>query len=427
MSRCRGCADGAGAFRRRGQKLPKGVLVLAFAFTLVLPLSLVEGRSVDPPRVDPLPVDPLPVGPPPGDSLALLEAIAHLEHVQAAGGWPEIPPGPTLRLGDTGPRVAALRARLMASGDLPADMASGADSVFDPVVEAGVRRVQARHGIVVDGLAGPETLRVLEVSVDRRIRQIKRSLEARRAFVAEPGPVRVLINLPAFEAWVLEEGVSPTRHRVIIGRVDRRTPVLTAHIGHVVLAPYWTVPPGILRRDLLPAIRRDPQYLGDRRIRVLDRATGEESDPAGFSWDDVTAAELDTRYIFRQDPGPWNALGKVKFIFPNPYLVYLHDTPDRHLFDAPQRAFSSGCIRMEGAMDLAERLLLSRVTGWTADRIRQVAAGSTERWIRLPEAIPIQTVYWTVWAGPDGEVHFAEDLYGWEASDSSPSWAEACA
>ncbi len=380
------------------------------------------------------------LAPPPGDSLALRAALAEFEALAERGGWPEVPPGPTFRLGDQGPRVAALRARLMASGDLlpPGSAVAiplpvlAADTLFDEDLEVAVRRAQSRHGLAVDGLVGPETLRALNVPIETRIRQIIHNLHARRAFadrwqeVLAAGRMHILINIPAFEAWVLEAGRPPERHRAVVGRVDRRTPELAAEIGHLVLAPFWVVPPGILRRDLLPQIRRDPTTLARRRIRVLDRATGREVDTAGFVWTDLTAAALDARYMFRQDPGPWNALGQVKFIFPNPHWVYLHDTPDQHLFDEPRRAFSSGCIRIEGAMGLAERIAQTQLPEWDRTRLQRVAAGGTERWIRLPEPIPIQTVYWTAWVSPQGVLHLADDLYGWDGSDPALGSVEAC-
>lgn len=354
--------------------------------------------------------------------MGLRAALLELREVAGMGGWPDVPPGPTLRPGDVGARVGALRERLRASGDLAPSIsaAPAPDSVFDARLEEAVRRAQARHGLVVDGVAGPQTLRVLAVSVEDRIHQIEHNLEARRRFKVAPGRMHVLINVPAFEAWIQEEGGRPARHRVVVGRTDRRTPTLTGHIRHMVLAPYWTVPPGILRRDLLPQIRDDPATLARRRIRVLERSTGREVDVDEFNWDSWSAAALDARYLFRQDPGPWNALGRVKFIFPNPYLVYLHDTPDPHLFDAARRAFSSGCIRIEKAMTLAERIARAQLPEWTPDRLRAVASGGTERWISLPEPIPIQTVYWTAWVSPEGVLHFADDLYGWDPSPRAP-------
>jgi L,D-transpeptidase YcbB len=333
---------------------------------------------------------------------------------------------PTWRPDDTSPPATALRARLVASGDLPAPAAgrevgpgAGPDSIFDAALEQAVRRMQMRHGLEIDGWVGPQTLRALGVPIEDRIRQIERNLAARRAFSEARGRTRILINIPAFEAWILREGLPADRHRVIVGRTDRRTPVLAATMKHIVLAPYWTVPPGILRRDLLPQIRQDPALLQRRRIRVLDRVTGREIDPARIDWEGLAADVVDARYLFRQDPGPWNALGQVKFIFPNPHLVYLHDTPDRHLFEEVRRTFSSGCIRIEGALTLASQLLQEQLPDWDAARVRQVASGPQERWIALAEPIPVQTVYWTAWVTEDGILHFAEDFYGWDRRPAS--------
>jgi L,D-transpeptidase YcbB len=357
-----------------------------------------------------------PVPPPPGDSLALKVHLERLEEVFAAGGWGSVPPGPTLRPGEADPRVVQLRTRLRRSGDLPdpapGEPGSGATSpVFDDTLEATVRRFQARHALDVDGVVGPATLAALNVPVDHRIRQVALNLEHRRAHGEDPGPWRILVNIPGFEAYVTEEGAPHRRHRVIVGRVDRPTPIVSGSIEHVVLAPTWNVPPGILANDKLPELRRDPTYLARNRMSILDRATERAVDPSTLDFHAISASEFNARYWIRQAPGPTNALGLVKFIFPNPHVVFLHDTPDRHLFERGRRAFSSGCIRLDGAMELAERLVAT-VRNWDAERARTVSTGGVETWVRLPAPVPIRTVYWTAWVDADGTLHLADDLYG---------------
>lgn len=364
------------------------------------------------------------IPPPPGDTLALQGAMSDLSRIRDAGGWPTVPSGATLRLGDRDARVAILRNRLELSGDLPASdpqpMGGSGQAedpnLFDEALDQAVRRFQSRHTLDVDGAVGSATRGAMNVPVEARIRQIVLNLERRREFSAAPasGPFRILVNIPAFEAIVLEEGREPRIHRVIVGRVDRPTPLFEAKIENVVLSPYWNVPPGILTLDKLPEIRRDPSYITRSRMSVIERSTGAVVAPSTIDWEGISAADFNARYYLRQATGPANALGLVKFIFPNPYHVFLHDTPDRHLFERGRRAFSSGCMRLEGALDLAEQLL-SQVPGWSETRIRDAAGSGTEVWVPLPEPVPIQTVYWTAWVGADGTLNLADDLYGLDA------------
>jgi L,D-transpeptidase YcbB len=368
---------------------------------------------------------------PPGDSIALRSALAQLEVIRDRGGWTSLPAGPTLRPGDTHFRVGVLRERLREVVALASlDESSGADPVdrdhFDEALEQAVRRFQVRHGLAVDGIVGPATLGALNVPVEARIRQLRVNLDRRGDLDHDPALPGILVNIPAFEAWVLHEGSEVRTHRVIVGRVDRPTPVLSGMIEHVVLAPTWNVPPGILRNDKLPEIRPDPSYLERNRMSVMDRSTGRAVDPASIDWIRITASEFNVRYWIRQAPGPSNALGRVKFVFPNRHAVFLHDTPDRHLFDRHRRAFSSGCIRIEDAMELAEQLLASDAE-WTPERLATAAESGVERWVPLAVPFPIRTVYWSAWVSSDGALHMVEDLYGLDAarapllSDARPS------
>jgi L,D-transpeptidase YcbB len=371
----------------------------------------------------PLPADlrgQLPVPTPPGDSLALQAALEGFEQVRAQGSWTVLPSGPTLRPGHAHPRVRILRERLRESGDLrSSDGASVTGPVdpdhFDQLVEASVRRFQGRHGLAVDGIVGPATLAALNVPVDARIRQLRVNLDRRRAYDPFSSLPAILVNIPAFRAWVLHDGGEVRAHRVVVGRVDRPTPLLSGSIEHVVLAPTWNVPPGILRNDKLPEIRQDPGYLDRHRMTVMERATGRPVDSSTVDWPDISASEFNARYWIRQAPGPDNALGRVKFIFPNRHAVFLHDTPDRHLFERHRRAFSSGCIRIEHAMELAERLLAPG-DGWTPERLAALADGGIERWVPLASPVPIRTVYWSAWVTPDGTLHMVEDLYGLDSA-----------
>jgi L,D-transpeptidase YcbB len=243
--------------------------------------------------------------------------------------------------------------------------------------------------------------------VEDRIRQIERNLERWRWLPRDLGERHILVNIAGFEMHVMEGDSSIFHSRVLVGQRYRKTPVFSDRMTFLVLNPTWTIPPGILEQDKLPLIRRDVGYLARNNIRVLT-ANGSPVDPSTIDFNRITGA---TGYRFRMDPGPENPLGRVKFMFPNQYHVYLHDTPDHDDFDLNWGAVSSGCIRVERSMDLAE-LLLADSPGWTRERIAtRAASGPSEQTILLRQPLPIHILYWTAWVEPDGTVHFRPDIY----------------
>ena len=345
-------------------------------------------------------------------------ALATLLRARAAGGWPGLGSGAALREGDADPRVAALRERLALSTD-PGERAAAAEGrdepeLFDPALDRAVRSFQERHGLEADGVVGAGTVAAMDVPVEARIRQVQINMERWRWLPAELGRRHIRVNIAAFETEVWDRGRLAMHLRSIVGRQYRMSPSFTGSMRYLVLAPYWHVPPRIAAVDKLPEIQRDPGYLARQRFTLLDAATNQPVDPGTVDWAAVSGPSFNANYRLRQDPGPLNALGNVKFMFPNRHNVYLHDTPQRELFARTRRDFSSGCIRIENPMELA-RFLLSDDPSWTPERIRQVVDGGVERTVNLPEPVPVHLLYLTAYVEADGRVHFRTDLYGRDA------------
>ena len=335
----------------------------------------------------------------------LKTALATYRGIQTNGGWQPVPAGATLKLGVTDDRVPALRKRLNISGDL--EDASIDATIFDAQVEKAVKHFQRRHRLAVDGAVGKNTLEALNVSVETRIDQIRVNLDRARWVLHAIGGKFVLVDIAGFQAFFFQEDGIIWQSRVQVGRPYRRTPVFRSDIKYLVLNPTWTVPPGILRRDILPAVKKNPNYLKERNINVIDRQ-GNIINQNTIDWSQYPKKGFP--YMLRQDPGPRNALGLIKFMFPNKHLVYLHDTPSRSLFEREDRTFSSGCIRVEKPFELAE-LLLDNPTQWNPKRFKTVIESKKPRTVTLPEHIPVLLLYWTVGVDPDGTVHFKKDPY----------------
>lgn len=346
--------------------------------------------------------------------VALTEAaIAHYDALSAMSPWPALPDGPSLRPGDADRRVPQLRQRLRIT-DEGSDWWSpdNLGEIYDPGLERAVRRFQQRNGLVVDGIVGPATRTALNVAPARRAAMLRVNLHRLRQLV--PWPARfVLVHVPAFEAFAVENDVVRIRSRAIVGRPTRQTPEFRSAIEEMVFNPFWTVPVKLARRDIAPKAHGDPGYLAEQGIRVYQSwaADAPEIDPAGVDW-----TALPSTVKLRQDPGPKNALGRVKFLFPNPYDVYLHDTPGRELFARLPRAFSSGCVRLERALDLAQ-WLLEDYPAWSPDAVRGAADGGARVAVRLRAPVPVIFTYLTAWAGADGVVQFRDDLYGRDRID----------
>jgi len=336
----------------------------------------------------------------------LQEALVEYRELAASGGWPSVPAGPTLKPGATDERLATIARRLAVTGDIEDLQTFAPITSYDKVLEAGVRNFQERHGLDDDGVVGPATLRAMNVPVEQRVQQLRLNLERARWVLDDLADDFVIVNIAGFRAYVVRGGESVWQTNVQVGKTFHQTPVFRDEMKYVVFNPTWTVPYSIATKEMLPRIKNDPDYFKTRDFDVKNRS-GAIVDPATIDWSKLNRRNFP--YTFVQRPGPRNALGRVKFIFPNEHAVYLHDTPSKSLFGRAERAFSHGCVRVENPFDLAEVLLGSE--GWNQEKIKATLDSLETRTVYLPETLPVLLLYWTAEMGPTGEVHFYSDVY----------------
>lgn len=352
---------------------------------------------------------------------ALRSELAKMRRVALAGGWPELSAGPTLEPGASDARVPVLREVLLATGDLDAPLRPEAPSAGDPLLYdaallEAVKRFQQRMGLGADGRVGSGTQAELRVPVEDRIRQLRVNLDRGRVLLYQIPEEFLVVNIAGAEAAYLRGDEVLWRSRVQVGTPYRETPEYRSELTYLVFNPTWTVPPTIIRNDILPAARRDPYSITRRGLNVID-STGAIIDPGSVDWTRFSTGHIP--YTLRQDPGPNNALGRVKFMFPNPYNVYLHDTPSKSLFDKDTRTTSSGCVRVQQPFELA-KLLLDDPGNWNEATIAATIARGEIQNVTLRRRVPIILAYWTAWVDPEGVVNFRRDVYGRDAA-----WAKA--
>lgn len=337
--------------------------------------------------------------------VALRNALAAYRKIAADGGWPTLPPNVRLKPGERSNVVAVLAKRLAVTGDYRSDsVANQKDAIYDDALQDAVRRFEKRHGLAPDGVVGQTVVAELNVPAAVRVREIALNMERRRWMPRDLGDRHIFVNIPEYRLEVREHGQVPLSMRVVVGKKDSPTPSFSSAMTNVVLAPFWNVPEDIAEAETLPSAMRDPAFLERTNIEIIDKR-GHAVDP-----DDVDLSDTSS-YRFRQRPGESNSLGLVKFMFPNPYNVYLHDTPADALFARESRAFSHGCVRIEEPEKLAEYVLRDQPE-WTSDRITEAMHSSTQTQVPLREKIPVYIVYMTARASTDGRVYFFRDVYG---------------
>jgi murein L,D-transpeptidase YcbB/YkuD len=332
------------------------------------------------------------------------QALQSFREIERRGGWPAVT-SLKLKAGTRSPAVAAIRQRLAASGDLPAEAGPSPDAVDAGLIEA-VKRFERRHGLPDDGTLDAEVVRAMNVPVADRIRQIELNLERWRWLPESFGERYILVNVPTFTLSAVDGGRSLVM-RVVAGEKENPTPIFSDQMTTIVFSPYWNIPATIAREETIPAVLRDPGYLHENDLEVV--RGGRVLDPRTVDWSDD-----DPDFRIRQRPGSQNSLGHVKFMFPNKFDVYLHDTPADSLFRQVQRDFSHGCVRVEKPEELAA-WVLSGQPEWTPEKIRAAMHSGDEQHVAVKRQVPVFIVYQTVWVDAGGVVHFAHDLYGHDA------------
>jgi len=327
--------------------------------------------------------------------------------IAAKGGWKAVPTGETLKKGMTDERVSDLRKRLIITGDLDSELTAENENLFDENVENAVKHFQFRHNLNQDGAVGKNTLERLNVPVDKRIDQIRINLERARWIEHKLPSDFLVVNIAGFNLRRLTNEEVVFYSPVIVGKRYHESPIFKSKMQYFVINPTWTVPYSIATKETLPKLKKDPGYLADKNMVIMDRS-GKILDPYSIDFSKYSRGNFP--FTLRQEPGPNNALGQVKFIFPNSYSVYVHDTPNHNLFNREERAFSHGCIRLHKKWEL-----LINLTGqpdvWNMEKINEVLASGKTTTVHLPEPIDILILYWTAGADRHDNIYFDFDIY----------------
>jgi murein L,D-transpeptidase YcbB/YkuD len=345
-----------------------------------------------------------------GEYHRLKETLFLYREISRSGGWSPVYGDIVLKNKVESSQIVALKKRLFASGDLD-DYKNLRNGFFDNVLERAVMRFQKRHGLEVDGTVGPLTRDALNVSAEARVRQIEVNLERMRWTARNLGHRYIIVNIADFKSYVIEHGRSVLSMDVVVGKPFWNTPIFTDKMTYIVLNPSWNIPESIAKEEILPKIQEDPNYLENQNIKVLTSWSkrAREIPPETINWSERDIESFP--YKFRQNPGPLNPLGRIKFLFPNKFKVYLHDTPARGQFSRNIRAFSHGCIRIKRPLELAEYLLRDDPE-WTRENILSALESEDETEIHIKQPITIHIVYLTAWVDEQGILNFRSDIYG---------------
>lgn len=346
--------------------------------------------------------------PPDTEFEVLRQELANLKIIAAEGGWRTIGNGPTLKIGMRDDRVISLKQRFNIAMPPPIIADPREVSLYDGEVVEAVRRYQTEHGLDADGVIGPATLHQLNMSVIDRIYQILANLERWRWLPRDRGDFYVMVDVPGFRVNVVRNGEVTFSTRVVVGLPNYQTAIFSDEIEHIVVNPYWNVPRSIATEEMLPRLRDDPDYFTNRDFELLTEGSGQIVDASSVNWSQINAGNMPFR--FRQRPGVGNALGNVKFMFPNRHAIYLHDTPSKSLFERTTRAFSHGCIRVYRPMEFADALLASD-SRLDAQRVSSGINSGKNQTLPLGEHIPVHITYITAWV-ENGRINYRNDIYG---------------
>lgn len=342
----------------------------------------------------------------------LKTALEYYRKIAKKGDWPKVLIGASLHPGDKDKRIITVRKRLQSTYSSIGDPQNSDPDFYDPKLEKAVLSFQQRHGLEADGIIGKNTVAALNISVAEKIETISLNMARWRWQAHDLGKRYVLVNIASFRLKAFQDQDIVLDIPIIVGNEQNETPVFSASIKYLDFNPFWNIPTSIAKKEELPGLQKDSRYLVDRHIRLFSSWTDDavELDSTVIDWKAVSSRQI-SAYKLRQDPGPWNALGKIKFVFPNRYSVYMHDTPAHNLFSRTQRSFSHGCVRVSDALNLANFLLENQSDGWNDEKIKEIYNQEQRKVVNLSTPVPVHITYKTAWVDKGGTIHFNKDIY----------------